>query len=100
MAIYLLFSSTGPRFFLPDTLIFSRQSAEMRFTGFFPSFILILASHVSSLRVPVTGRVPRADFDHPVSVLTTGDQSFGFSHAANLGYTATLWVNGVPFQVS
>ncbi|KAL1951301.1 hypothetical protein VTO73DRAFT_450 [Trametes versicolor] len=70
----------------------------MRFTGFFPSFILLLASHVSSLRVPVTGRVPRADSNHPVSVLTTGEQSFGFSHAANLGYTATLWVNGVPFQ--
>lgn len=72
----------------------------MRFTNFLPPFIPLLASHVSSRRVPVTGRVPRADSDHPVSVLTAGDKSFGFSHAANDGYTATLWVNGVPFQAS
>ena len=38
--------------------------------------------------------------DHAVSVVRAqGSTGFNFSHAKNDEYTATIYVNGVPFQV-
>ncbi|KAI0828865.1 aspartic peptidase domain-containing protein [Trametes gibbosa] len=50
------------------------------------------------MKIPVTGRAPRQASNYPLSVVNTGNASLGFAHAANQAYTATLWVNGVPFQ--
>ncbi|RDX52203.1 hypothetical protein OH76DRAFT_1480817 [Lentinus brumalis] len=42
----------------------------------------------------------RASTSYPVSVSRSGSaEGFGFSHAANDEYTATIYVNGVPYQV-
>ncbi|RPD60497.1 acid protease [Lentinus tigrinus ALCF2SS1-7] len=42
----------------------------------------------------------RASKSYPVSVSRNGSiEGFGFSHAANNAYTATIYVNGVAYQV-
>ncbi|KAI0334107.1 acid protease [Cubamyces sp. BRFM 1775] len=71
----------------------------MRLSTVVSTFSLLAATYVSGVRIPVTRRSPAPSGDHPVSVTrVNGDKSFGFTHASNQGYTATLYVNGVPFQ--
>lgn len=57
----------------------------------------------ASLAFAATIDIPaerRAANSYPVSVSRSGSaEGFGFSHAGNNEYTATIYVNGVAFQV-
>ena len=76
----------------------------MRAVGFTP-----LVSLVSFFSLSSAGKVPfgslasgssSTNSDHPVSVARAqGSTGFHYSHAANDEYTATIYVNGVPYQV-
>ncbi|KAH9897762.1 aspartic peptidase domain-containing protein [Cubamyces lactineus] len=73
----------------------------MRLSTIVSTFSLLSATYVTGAKIPVTRRALDLGGDpkHPVSVTrVSGDKSFGFTHASNQGYTATLYVNGVPFQ--
>ena len=64
----------------------------LKFVALLPFVFLALGSTV----LP-----PRQDRTFPVSVTRSQNSSagFGFAHAANDEYTATIYVNGIPFQV-
>ncbi|KAH9893312.1 aspartic peptidase domain-containing protein [Cubamyces lactineus] len=75
----------------------------MRAVGLTP-----LLSLVSFFSLSSAGKVPfgslasgsSTNSDHPVSVARAqGSTGFHYSHAANDEYTATIYVNGVPYQV-
>ena len=71
-----------------------------------------LLSVATSFSICAAGKVPfgslaaattsssSSSSDHAVSVVRAqGSTGFNFSHARNDEYTATIYVNGVPFQV-
>ncbi|KAI0664358.1 aspartic peptidase domain-containing protein [Cubamyces menziesii] len=77
----------------------------MRVVSLTPLLSLACFFSLSSAgRVPfgslASGTSSSANSDHPVSVARAQDATgFHYSHAANDEYTATIYVNGAPYQV-
>ena len=84
----------------PFNCAFSISMYSLRLYSLLPFVSLTFGSTIIS---PAS----RADLSsggnsYPVSVVRASDSTagFGFAHAKDEAYTATIYVNGVPFQVS
>ena len=93
------------RCLLPVNFPVSSYFTMVRAAGFTPLLSLFsFFSFSSAGKVPLgslaSGTSSSTSNDHPVSVVRAqGSTGFHYSHAKNDEYTATIYVNGVPYQV-